>query len=140
MRLLPQGGDGMLLIERLAFELQHASIGRRETCTLFNVLGLRSRSGLVACVTVAYDTCELNLESRYPLTLLLDRGLHRVAQLDRRKSGSFLLGEARVGSGDRARIVALPCSEGFTFRELRGFERCDARVTVAYDTCELNLK
>ena len=148
---LVQGTAGMAWIERRRFEIQHASTGCRQTCTLFKKLSLQSRGELVARVTITYHACDLNFESRHPLTLLLKRSFRRVAHFERRKSAGFILGEARIGSGesrlqrrqilalnlgfgDRARKSALSRSGGLTFRPLHGFEGRDVRVAFC-DSC-----
>jgi len=118
---------------------------------LLKKLGLQSRGELVARVTITYHACDLNFESRHPLTLLPKRGFRRVAHFKRRKSAGFILGEARIGSGesrlqrgqilalnlgfgDRARKIALSRRCGFTFCPLQGLEGRDVRVAFC-DSC-----
>ena len=92
-QLFPQGGDGLRLVGRVGFEHLHAGARRRKTRGLFIVLGLQGRRSHDARVTLAYDSCELDFESRDALALLRNGSFHRVAQLARRNSGGFLLGD-----------------------------------------------
>ena len=146
-QLFAQGGDGLDLIRRVDFEHLRASTRLRKTRTLFIVLGLQGSRRGDARIAVAHHASELDLESRDALALLRNRGFHRVSQLARGESCGFLLGEARVDSGERrfersqilalhvrlgerARKIAFALSESLTLRELRGLEGCDARVPL----------